>query len=106
MSQRGYSFPRKVPSCPSLRNWPARSLGGETMSDDRLHVVFGTGQVGLALAARLDGLGIAVRTVSRHRPAAPAAGVDWRAADATDPEAAAAAARGASVVYQYLNAPS
>ena len=74
------------------------------MSEDRLHVVFGTGQVGSALAAHLAGLGIAVRAVSRHRPTA-LAGVDWRAADATDPEGAADAAKGASVIYQCLNAP-
>jgi nucleoside-diphosphate-sugar epimerase len=72
---------------------------------DRLHVVFGTGQVGNALAARLAGLGIPVRMVSRHRPAALPGGADWRAADATDPEAAADAAKGASVIYQCLNAP-
>ena len=35
------------------------------MGEDRLHVVFGTGQVGSALAAHLTGLGIAVRAVSR-----------------------------------------
>jgi uncharacterized protein YbjT (DUF2867 family) len=39
--------------------------------------------------------------VSRHRPAA-LAGVNWRAADATDPEAAADAAKGAAVIYQCL----
>jgi nucleoside-diphosphate-sugar epimerase len=72
--------------------------------EDQLHVVFGTGQVGNALAAHLAGLGIAVRAVSRHRPAS-LAGVDWRAADAADPEAAADAAKGASVIYQCLNAP-
>ena len=75
------------------------------MSEDRLHVVFGAGQVGRALAARLAGLGVPVRMVSRHRPSAPLDGVDWRAADATDPEAATDAAKGASVVYQCLNAP-
>ena len=75
------------------------------MSHDSLHVVFGTGQVGLGLAARLAGSGLAVRTVSRNRPATLADGVDWRAADATDPEAASDAAKGASVVYQCLNAP-
>ena len=74
------------------------------MGEDRLHVVFGTGQVGSALAGHLTGLGIAVRAVSRHRPPA-LAGVDWRAADAADPEAAADAAKGASVIYQCLNAP-
>jgi nucleoside-diphosphate-sugar epimerase len=75
------------------------------MSEDRLHVVFGSGQVGSALAAHLTGTGLAVRTVSRKRPSALAAGADWRAADVTDPEAAADAAKGASVVYQCLNAP-
>jgi len=75
------------------------------MSDGRLHIVFGTGQVGNTLAAYLAGQGIAVRAVSRHRPPALAKGVDWRAADATDPEAAADAAKGASVIYQCLNAP-
>jgi nucleoside-diphosphate-sugar epimerase len=47
----------------------------------------------------------AVRTVSRHRPATLPDGVDWRAADVTDPEAAVDATKGASVVYQCLNAP-
>src|SRR5258708_21617861 len=75
------------------------------MGEDRLHVVFGTGQVGSALAAHLAGQGLPVRAVSRHRPPALAGGVDWRRADVTDPEAAAAAANGASVVYPCLNAP-
>ena len=73
--------------------------------EDRLHVVFGTGQVGSALAAHLADLGIPVRTVSKHRPAALPGGADWRAADVTDPEAAADAAKGAAVIYQCLNAP-
>jgi nucleoside-diphosphate-sugar epimerase len=76
------------------------------MGGDRLqHVVFGTGQVGSALAAHLAKTGVAVRTVSRNRPAALADGVDWRAADVSDPEAATDAAKGASVVYQCVNAP-
>ena len=75
------------------------------MGEDRLHVVFGTGQVGSALTAHLARQGIAVRAVSRNRPPALAGGCDWRAADASDPGAAAAAAEGASVVYQCLNAP-
>jgi uncharacterized protein YbjT (DUF2867 family) len=75
------------------------------MDEGRLHVVFGTGQVGLALAACLVGRGIDVRTVSRRRPAALAGGVDWRPADANDSQAATDAAQGAAVVYQCLNAP-
>jgi nucleoside-diphosphate-sugar epimerase len=75
------------------------------MGEERLHVVFGAGQVGHALAARLAGLDLPVRVVSRHRPAGLADEVDWRAADATDAEAATDAATGAAVVYQCLNAP-
>jgi nucleoside-diphosphate-sugar epimerase len=75
------------------------------MGEARLHVVFGTGQVGSALAAHLAGLGMAVRAVSRHRPPTLAGDTDWRAADAADPEAAVDAAKGASVVYQCVNAP-
>ncbi|MFZ0088765.1 MAG: NAD-dependent epimerase/dehydratase family protein [Solirubrobacteraceae bacterium] len=75
------------------------------MIEDRLHVVFGAGQVGGTLAERLAGLGLPVRAVSRSRPAALPDGVDWRAADATDPDAATEAAAGASVIYQCLNAP-
>ena len=70
-----------------------------------LHVVLGTGQVGCALAACLAGRGLAVRAVSRHRPAALAGGIEWRAADVADPGAAAGAATGAAVVDQCLNAP-
>ena len=70
-----------------------------------LHVVLGTGQVGCALAACLAGRGLAVRAVSRHRPAELAGGIEWRAADVADPGAAADAATGAAVVYQCLNAP-
>jgi nucleoside-diphosphate-sugar epimerase len=75
------------------------------MREDQLHVVFGAGQVGRALATRLTELGMAVRIVSRHRPAGLADTVDWREADAADPATAAAAAKGAAVIYQCLNAP-
>jgi uncharacterized protein YbjT (DUF2867 family) len=66
------------------------------MGGEQLHVVFGTGQVGSELARHLSGLGLAVRTVSRDRPRALADGADWRAADVTDAEAAADAAKGAA----------
>jgi uncharacterized protein YbjT (DUF2867 family) len=75
------------------------------MDEARLPVVFGTGQAGSALVARLAGLGFAVRAVSRHRPVTLAGGIDWRAADAARPEGAADAANAASVVYQCVNAP-
>ena len=51
------------------------------MGEDRLRVVFGTGQVGYALAAVLAVRGLTVRVVSRHRPPELADGIDWRAAD-------------------------
>jgi hypothetical protein len=70
------------------------------MGEARLHVVFGAGQAGRALVAQLAGPGVAVRAVSRHWPVTLAGGIDWRAADAADPEVAADAARGAWVVYQ------
>jgi nucleoside-diphosphate-sugar epimerase len=66
------------------------------VSEGLVHVVFGAGQVGRALAARLAGLGLAVRVVSRQRSPGLVDGVDWRAADATDPEAATDVAVGAS----------
>ncbi len=89
-------------------------------------MVFGVGQVGRALSARLAGLGLPVRAVSRHhvavsghrravsrhrqavaphRPAGLADAVEWRAADASDPDAATDAAQGASIIYQCLSAP-
>ncbi|MEP7112795.1 MAG: NAD-dependent epimerase/dehydratase family protein [Ilumatobacteraceae bacterium] len=75
------------------------------MPDAGLQVVFGTGQVGRALITRLSQAGLPVRSVSLHRPPALADEVDWRAANVTDPEAATDAAKGASVIYQCLNAP-
>jgi nucleoside-diphosphate-sugar epimerase len=75
------------------------------VGEHQLHVVFGAGQVGRALAARLVGQGRFVRVVSRHRPSALPNGADWQEVDASDPEAAADAAKGAAVVYQCLNAP-
>jgi len=47
-----------------------------------------------------------VLVVSRRRPAVLADGVGWRAADATDPDAASDVAKGAAVIYQCLNAPT
>ena len=75
------------------------------MSDGQVHVVFGAGQVGRALCARLSEIGREVRSVSRQRPVGLADGVDWRAADASDPQAAIRATEGAAAIYQCLNAP-
>ena len=75
------------------------------MADRPLHVVFGAGNVGQALASRLAELGHAVRVVTRRRPPALSEGVEWQGADASDAVAATGAASGAAVVYQCLNAP-
>ena len=74
------------------------------MSGD-LHVVFGAGQVGSVLSARLAQLGLPVRVLSRNPPTDLTAGVDWRSADATDADAATEATADAAVIYQCLNAP-
>ena len=75
------------------------------MSENRLHVVFGAGQVGRVLSARLAAVGLAVRVISRNPPDVLPPGVDWRAVDATDAQLCAEAAQGAGVIYQCLNAP-
>jgi hypothetical protein len=62
----------------------ASAAPGLPAGEPRLQVMFGTGQVGRALAACLAGRGLAVRAVSRHRPSGLADGIDWRAADATN----------------------
>lgn len=68
-----------------------------------LHVVFGAGQVGRALAQHLVTRGKAVRVVSRSGTAP--AGTEGRSADALDAAAARTAATGASHIYNVLNAP-
>ncbi len=71
----------------------------------QLHVVFGAGQVGPLVAARLAAAGHQVRLVRRSdRPAG--AGVQVVRADAGDPAAAAEAVRGAAVVYHCMNPAS
>ena len=75
------------------------------MGEARLHVVFGTGQAGKGSSAQLAGVGVAVPAASRHWASHAGWGADWRAAGAADREVAACAAKGASVVYQCVNAP-
>ena len=76
---------------------------GVPVSD--LQVVFGAGQIGRALAARLSEIGHPVRTVSLHESAAIGVDVDCWTADISDPDAAIGAAKGASVIYQCLGVP-
>jgi len=69
--------------------------------NSKLHVVFGTGPVGLAVARALERRGARTRLVNRSgtAPGAPAT-AELTAADAYDPAQAEAACAGASLVYQ------
>ncbi len=67
-----------------------------------LHVVFGGGQCGPLLAARLLGAGHRVRLVKR-RPTELPAGVELVLGDVADPAFCRCAADGATVVYHCLN---
>jgi len=71
---------------------------------DALHVVFGAGQVGAPLAARLLEAGLRVRVVRRSRGTV-ARGAALFAGDAADARFCLEATRGASVVYHCMNAP-
>jgi nucleoside-diphosphate-sugar epimerase len=70
-----------------------------------LHVVFGTGPVGMATVELLATGGHRVRVVNRSGRAAVPAGVEVRGGDAADPAFSVNAAAGAAVVYQCLNPP-
>ena len=70
-----------------------------------LHVIFGTGPVGLTLADELLARGKTVRIVSRSGNASVPAGVEVRAADATNPAAVTELCRGAAVAYHCMNVP-
>ena len=73
------------------------------MGDD-LHVVFGSGPAGRAVATELEHQGRPTRVVNRSgRPVLD--GVDTVGGDVTDPAFAHAAAKGAQTVYFCLNAP-
>ncbi|MEV7135226.1 NAD-dependent epimerase/dehydratase family protein [Arthrobacter sp. NPDC093128] len=70
-----------------------------------LHVIFGTGAIGLATFDALRRRGRTVRLVNRSGQAPVPDGIEVAAGDASDPVFAAEAARGAAVVYQTLNPP-
>ncbi len=72
---------------------------------DELHVVFGAGALGLAVARRLRAAGARVRLVSRAGRAAVPEGVQVAAADLTDPTAAGRAGQDAAVVYHCAATP-
>jgi nucleoside-diphosphate-sugar epimerase len=72
---------------------------------DRLHVLFGAGQVGVPLARALTERGCRVR-VAKRTPVTVPAGVELSLGDATDRGFCVAAAAGAAVVYHCMNPPS
>jgi len=70
-----------------------------------LHVVFGAGPVGLAVADELAKRGGRVRLVNRSGRADAPAGVEVVRGDASDPAFTRDVSAGASVVYNALNPP-
>lgn len=72
---------------------------------DGLHVVYGTGAIGLALVEELAAGGRSVRAVNRSGRADVPGGVEVVAADVSDADAARRAAAGAAVVHQCLSPP-
>ena len=75
------------------------------MTDNELHVVFGTGPVGLAVIDELASKGKRVRMVNRSGRADVAEGVEVVGGDAADPAFTREVSAGASVVYFALNPP-
>lgn len=69
------------------------------------NVVFGTGPLGLAVAARLVTSGQRVRLVNRSGKADAPQGVEVVAADVTDPAAARKVCEGAAVVFHCASGP-
>jgi nucleoside-diphosphate-sugar epimerase len=75
------------------------------MADNELHVVFGTGPVGLAVMDDLVRKGKRVRMVNRSGRADVAEGVEVVGGDAADPTFSREVSAEASVVYFALNPP-
>jgi nucleoside-diphosphate-sugar epimerase len=75
------------------------------MIENELHVIFGTGPVGLAIMDELVSKGKRVRMVNRSGRADVAEGVEVVGADAADTTFTREASAGASVVYFALNPP-
>ena len=76
-----------------------------TYTGEVLHVIFGTGPVGLATMEALLENGAGVRMVNRGGEAELPDGVELVSGDASDPAFARRASDGADVIYQALNPP-
>ena len=70
-----------------------------------VHLVFGTGAIGIALIHELDEMGFRVRAVNRSGHANVPNGVELIAGDASNGEFTAQAGKDATAVYQCLNPP-
>jgi len=75
------------------------------MTDNDLHVVFGTGPIGLAVMDELVSKGKHVRMANRSGRANVAEGVEVVGGDAADPTFTREVSAGAAVVYFALNPP-
>jgi nucleoside-diphosphate-sugar epimerase len=79
--------------------------GGFMTTTDNLHVVFGTGAIGMALIEELHAGGKRVRAVNRRGTADAPDGVEVVGGDASSEEFATMASADADVVYFTLNPP-
>ena len=73
--------------------------------NDELHVVLGSGQIGLLVADELLARGTRVRLVRRGPAGAARRGLEWASGDLSDLRFAEEATRGASVVYDCTSPP-
>ena len=76
------------------------------MNNQKLHVVFGTGPLGMAVMRALTAKGETVRMINRSGKADVPNGVSVVAADAYNLDGAREACRGATVVYQCAKPPN
>lgn len=74
------------------------------MSQRRLHVVLGAGQIGTLLTDALLSRGERVRQVRRGAPGPAREGLEWRSGDLSNPVFAEEVMRGANVAYHAVNA--
>jgi nucleoside-diphosphate-sugar epimerase len=80
-------------------------MSGEGRGRRRLHVVVGAGPIGSGVATILAGRGDRVRVVTRSGSGPARPGIERVAADASDAEALAGLAEGASAIYDCTNPP-
>jgi nucleoside-diphosphate-sugar epimerase len=77
----------------------------EPATNQELHVIFGTGPVGLAVMDELLSCGKQVRLVNRSGRASVPVGIEVAPGDASDPAFTRQVCTGAAVVYQCSNPP-